>query len=56
MVKKKYEKVLDTDDYEVDYDKEKDAYRVSIFKDLHFQDEFWFDAYKEKTEEEGGEL
>lgn len=37
--------VLDTDDYIVDYAPEHKAYRVSIFKDFHWQDEFWFDAY-----------
>lgn len=37
--------ILNTDDYVVDYDPEYKTYRVSIFKDFHWQDEFWFDAY-----------
>ena len=41
-------KVCVSDDFEVDYDKERGMYRVSIFKDYHFLDEFWFDAYEEK--------
>lgn len=32
----------------VDYDKEHGMYRVSVFKDNHFKDEYWFDAYEEK--------
>lgn len=32
----------------VDYDKERGMYRVSIFDDDHFWDEFWFEEYKEK--------
>ena len=32
----------------VDYDKDRGMYRVSIFDDDHFWDEFWFDAYEEK--------
>lgn len=33
----------------VDYDKERGMYRVSIFDDDHFWDEFWFEEYKEKS-------
>lgn len=31
----------------VDYNKSGKMYRVSIFEDCHFVDEFWFDEYKE---------
>lgn len=40
-------KVFDNDDIIVDYDKDTKKYRVSIFEDHHFKDEFWFDAYEE---------
>lgn len=33
----------------VDYDKDRGMYRVSIFDDDHFWDEFWFEEYKEKS-------
>lgn len=32
----------------VDYDKSRGMYRVSVFDDGHFWDEFWFDAYEDK--------
>lgn len=41
-------KIYEDDNIIVDYDKTNKKYRVSIFKDYHFQDEFWFDAYEEK--------
>lgn len=41
-------RIYETDDFIVDYDKYRRMYRVSIFKDHHFWDEFWFDAYEEK--------
>lgn len=37
-----------SDDWIVDYDKERGQYRVSYFEDNHFVDEHWFDAYEEK--------
>lgn len=37
-----------SDDFVVDYDKERGMYRVSYFQGNHFQDEIWFDAYEEK--------
>jgi hypothetical protein len=40
-------KVFENDNFIVDYDKDKRRYRVSVFEDHHFQDEFWFDAYEE---------
>lgn len=41
-------RISESDDHVVDYDPERGMYRVSIFKDYHYQDEFWFDAYEEK--------
>lgn len=40
--------ILDTDDWIVDYDRNRGMYRVSVFEDNHFQDECWFDAYEDK--------
>ena len=37
-----------SDDFVVDYDRSRGMYRVSVFDDGHFWDEFWFDAYEEK--------
>ena len=44
----KFVRILETDDWVVDYDKEKRKYRVSYFEDFHFVDEIWFDAYEDK--------
>ena len=41
-------KICVSDDWFVDYDRERGMYRVSYFEDNHFVDEFWFDAYEEK--------
>lgn len=43
----RFVRILEIDDWIVDYDKEKKKYRVSYFEDYHFVDELWFDAYKE---------
>lgn len=32
----------------VDYNKSGKMYRVTIYEDGHFKDEFWFDEYKEE--------
>lgn len=37
-----------SDNFIVDYDKARGMYRVSVFDDGHFWDEFWFDAYEER--------
>lgn len=37
-----------SDDFVVDYDKSRGMYRVTIFKDGHFWDEVWFDAYEDR--------
>lgn len=44
----------ESDDFVVDYDKSRGMYRVTIFKDGHFCDEVWFDAYEEKECRERG--
>lgn len=41
-------RIDESDDFVVDYDKERGMYRVSYFDDGHFLDEFWFNAYGEK--------
>lgn len=41
-------RILENDDWIVDYDKERGQYRVSYFEDNHFKDEHWFDCYEEK--------
>lgn len=41
-------RIDESDDFVVDYDKSRGMYRVSIFEDNHFKDEFWFDAYEDK--------
>ena len=41
-------RVSESDDWIVDYDRERGMYRVSYFKDCHFVNEYWFDAYEEK--------
>lgn len=41
-------RIAENENFVVDYDKDRGMYRVSIFEDYHFQDEFWFDAYVEK--------
>lgn len=41
-------RICTSDDWFVDYDKERGMYRVSYFQDNHFVDEFWFDCYEER--------
>ena len=41
-------RISESDDWIVDYDKNRGMYRVSYFQDNHFVDEHWFDAYEEK--------
>lgn len=41
-------RISESDDWFVDYDKERGMYRVSYFEDNHFKDECWFDCYEEK--------
>ena len=44
----KFIKILELDDWIVDYCKETNRYRVSYFENNHFVDECWFDAYEDK--------
>lgn len=41
-------RIVDSDDFIVEYDKSRGMYRVSVFEDNHFKDECWFDAYEDK--------
>ena len=41
-------RISESNDFIVDYDKDRRMYRVSVFEDNHYQDEYWFDAYGEK--------
>ena len=41
-------RISESDDFVVDYNKSRGMYRVSVFDDGHFWDEYWFDAYEEK--------
>lgn len=41
-------RICESDNWIVDYDKDRGMYRVSHFEDNHFKDECWFDAYEEK--------
>ena len=41
-----YTRILDTDDWVVEYDAENNQYRVSYFQDYHFVDGVLFNAYK----------
>jgi hypothetical protein len=46
-------RILDADNFVVDYDKERGMYRVSCFEDNHFKDECWFHEYYEHIELNG---
>lgn len=41
-------RILENDDWIVDYNRERGQYRVSYFEDNHFRDELWFDTYAEE--------
>ena len=41
-------RICESEDFFVDYDRERGMYRVSVFKDNHFADEYWFDCYEER--------
>ena len=41
-------RISESDDWFVDYDRERGMYRVSYFEDGHYKDEYWFDCYEEK--------
>ena len=40
--------ISESDDFVVHYDPMMGMYRVTVFNDGHFWDEYWFDAYEEK--------
>lgn len=42
-------RILENDDFVVDYDKWNNQYRVSYFEDYHFKEECYFDAYELKA-------
>lgn len=41
-------RICESDDWMVDYDRERGMYRVSYFEDGHFKNEYWFDCYEER--------
>jgi len=41
-------RISESDDFFVDYDRDRGMYRVSVFENNHFKDEYWFDCYEEK--------
>ena len=41
-------RVYEDKDFIVDYNTSGRMYRISIFEDGHFKDEFWFNEYKEE--------
>ena len=41
-------RISESDNWVVDYDRERGMYRVSHFEDGHFVDEHWFDCYEER--------
>lgn len=43
-------RILENEDLAIDYDKERKMYRVSIFEEGHFKNEYWFDVY-DKTDD-----
>ena len=47
---KMYIRILENDDWIVEYDAENHRYRVGYFQDNHFVDEVLFDAYEVKEE------
>ena len=41
-------RISESDDWIVDYDRERGMYRVSYFEDGHFVDDCWFDCFGER--------
>lgn len=41
-------RISESDDWIVDYDRERGMYRVSYFEDGHYKDEYWFDCFEER--------
>ena len=44
-------KICESDDFIVDYDVSRGMYRLSVFEDGHFQDEYWFSQYNDRFEQ-----
>ena len=47
-----YIRILENDDWIVEYDLENNKYRVGYFQDYHFVDQVLFDAYNGEGEQE----
>ena len=47
-----YIRILETDDWIVEYNIENSQYRVGYFQDYHFVDQILFDAYNGEGEQE----
>ena len=45
-------RICESEDFVVDYDPDRGMYRLSTFEENHFQDEYWFDAYRETEVEQ----
>lgn len=45
-------RICESNRFVVDYDLDRGMYRLSTFEDNHFQDEYWFDAYRETEVEQ----
>lgn len=41
-------RISESEDFFVDYDRDRGMYRVSVCKDNGYNNEYWFDAYEEK--------
>ena len=49
-------RIFENDDIIIDYDQDKSMYRVSVFRNNHFADEYWIDTYSSKEIESSDEL
>lgn len=45
----RFTRILETDDWVIDYDKVNNKYRVAYFVGYNFVDEVWFDGYKDEV-------
>ena len=41
-------RVCESEDFTVDYDKDRGMYRVGILENCHCKESYWFDAYEER--------
>lgn len=44
----RFVRILENEDWVIDYDKLNNKYRAAMFVNLNFVNEVWFDAYKDK--------